>query len=59
VIEGHEFKRDNSLPHWYGWDDFRRGLATNLNALGVDDKTIQAILRHGNVGLSMNVYVKA
>jgi hypothetical protein len=59
VIEGHEFKRDNSLPHWHGWDAFRRGLATNLNALGVDDKTIQAILRHGNVGLSMNVYVKA
>jgi len=25
----------------------------------VDDKTIQAILRHSNVGLTMNVYVKS
>ena len=33
--------------------------ATNLHALGVEDKTIQAILRHSNVGLTMNVYVKS
>jgi integrase len=57
--EGHEYKRDSSLPHWHGWHAFRRGLATNLHALGVDDKTIQAILRHSNVGLTMNVYVKS
>jgi integrase len=57
--EAHEFKRDNSLPRWHGWHAFRRGLATNLHALGVDDKTIQAILRHSNVGLTMNVYVKS
>lgn len=38
---------------------FRRGLATNLHALGVDDKTIQAILRHSKVGLTMNLYVKS
>jgi hypothetical protein len=25
----------------------------------VDDKTIQAILRHSNLGLTMNVYVKS
>jgi hypothetical protein len=25
----------------------------------LDDKTIQAILRHSNVGLTMNVYVKS
>ena len=43
---------------WHGWHAFRRGLATNLHALGVDGKTIQAILRHSNVGLTMNVYVK-
>ena len=57
--EGHIYERDNSLPQWYGWHAFRRGLATNLHALGVDDKTIQAILRHSNVGLMMNVYVKS
>jgi hypothetical protein len=33
--------------------------ATNLHALGVDDKTIQAILRHSNVGLTQNVYIKS
>jgi integrase len=57
--EGHNFERDNSLPEWHGWHAFRRGLATNLHTLGVDDKTIQAILRHSNVGLTMNVYVKS
>jgi integrase len=41
-----------------GWHAFRRGLATNLHALGVEDKTIQAILRHSTLVLTMNVYVK-
>lgn len=56
--EGHLFELDKSLA-WHGWHAFRRGLATNLHALRVDDKTIQAILRHSNVGLTMNVYVKS
>ena len=43
----------------HGWHAFRRGLAANLHTLGVDDKTIRAILRHSNVGLTMNVYVKS
>jgi integrase len=47
------------VSKWHGWHAFRRGLATNLHALGVDDKTIQAILRHSNIGLTMNVYVKS
>jgi integrase len=57
--EAHVYERDKSLPRWHGWHAFRRGLATNLHALGIDDKTIQAILRHSNVGLTMNVYVKS
>jgi integrase len=57
--EGHIFQRDKSLPQWHGWHAFRRGLATNLHSLGVDDKTIQAILRHSNVSLTMNIYVKS
>jgi integrase len=57
--EGHIFQRDNSLPRWHGWHAFRRGLATNLHTLGVADKDIQAILRHSNIGLTMNVYVKS
>ena len=44
---------------WHGWHAFRRGLATNLYRLGVPDKTIQAILRHGNISTTMNIYVKS
>jgi integrase len=47
------------VAKWHGWHAFRRGLATNLHSIGIDDKTIQAILRHSNVGLTMNVYVKS
>jgi integrase len=54
----HEFRRDGSLPVWRGWHGFRRGLATNLNRLGVQDKTIQSILRHSNLATTMNVYVQ-
>jgi hypothetical protein len=39
----HQYKRDGSRPEWHGWHSFRRGLATNLKTLGVDDKYIQAI----------------
>jgi len=59
VKGGHQFKLDSSIPNWHGWHAFRRGLATNLHTLGVDDKTIQAILRHSNVGLTVNVYIKS
>src|SRR5215467_9519172 len=43
---------------WHGWHAFRRGLATNLHRLGVDDKTIQAILRHSNVAVTHACYIK-
>jgi integrase len=59
VADGHAFERDKALPFWHGWHAFRRGLATNLHTLGVADKDIQAILRHSNIGLTMNVYVKS
>jgi integrase len=54
----HEYERDGSRPKWHGWHAFRRGLATNLYRLGVNDKTIQAILRHANVMTTMDIYVK-
>jgi hypothetical protein len=57
--EGHVFQRDQSLPQWHGWHALRRGLATNLHTLKVDDKTIQAILRHSNVSLTQNIYIKS
>lgn len=34
-------KGDASLPPWRGGHGFRRGLATKLHDLGVDDLTIQ------------------
>jgi len=43
---------------WHGWHAFRRGLATNLNRLGVPAKTIQSILRQSNVNTTLAYYVK-
>jgi integrase len=57
--DGHHYQRDKHLPKWHGWHAFRRGLATNLHQLGVADKDIQAILRHSNIGITMNIYVKS
>jgi integrase len=54
----HEYERDSQRPAWHGWHAFRRGLATNLHDLGVDDKTIQAILRHANVAITQAAYIK-
>jgi len=43
---------------WHGWHGFRRGLASNLNRLGIDDSVIQRILRHSNVATTQNHYIK-
>jgi integrase len=56
-VEDHEYHR-GARPEWHGWHGFRRGLATNLHDLGVSDKTIQAILRHANVAVTQNSYIK-
>ena len=54
----HKYARDEAMPRWQGWHAFRRGLATNLNRLGVSDKTVQAILRHANVATTQTYYIK-
>ena len=54
----HDFNRDASLPEWHGWHAFRRGLGSNLYALGVRDKKIQEILRHANVSTTATYYIK-
>jgi integrase len=54
----HDYDRNNVLPEWHGWHAFRRGLATNLHQMGVDDLTIQAILRHSNVTVTQKCYIK-
>lgn len=54
----HEYSRRADLPEWHGWHAFRRGLATNLNDLGVLDLTIQRILRHSDVTTTRKAYIK-
>jgi integrase len=45
---------------WHGWHAFRRGPATDLHGnLQVNDKTVQAILRHSNVSITQQCYIKA
>jgi integrase len=43
---------------WHGWHAFRRGLGSNLAELGVEDLTIQRILRHASVGVTRQHYIK-
>lgn len=43
---------------WRGWHAFRRGLATNLDRLGIADTVIQAILRHSSVTVTRQSYIK-
>lgn len=43
---------------WHGWHAFRRGIATNLKSLGVDDKIIQGILRHAKLATTTEIYMK-
>ncbi len=54
----HEYRRDPKRPEWHGFHAFRRGLATNLHALGVDDLTIQRVMRHSNVAVTQQCYIK-
>jgi integrase len=57
--------RDVILPalgkaeiEWKGYHAFRRGLATNLRALGCDDLTISEIMRHSDVQITRRAYIK-
>jgi integrase len=43
---------------WHGWHVARRGLATILHQLKVQDITIQAILRHSDVAVTRLSYIK-
>lgn len=48
----------SSRVTWHGWQAFRRGLASNLSELGVKDEVIQVILRHANVEVTRQFYIK-
>ena len=52
VAASHEYVRDGSLPRWDRLHSFRRGHASRLYALGVDDVMVQQILRHQDVGVT-------
>jgi integrase len=43
---------------WCGWHAFRRGVASNLFQLGVDELTVQRILRHSKVQVTRERYIK-
>jgi len=44
---------------WHGWHAFRRGAATNLHDIGVDDIIIAQILGHSDVAVTRKCYIKA
>ena len=54
----HKFELDESIPKWKGWHCFRRSLASNLYALGIKPKIIQAILRHSDISTTLSFYVE-
>lgn len=55
----HPYERNKTLPKWRGWHAFRRGLASNLHGAGVADKEIQGVLRHSNVRVTQDCYIKS
>ena len=54
----HAFRLDESIPKWKGWHCFRRSLASNLYALGIKPKIIQAILRHSDIATTLGFYIE-
>jgi integrase len=46
------------IAFWSGWHGLRRGLASNLHRLGVQDMVIKRILRHSNVSVTQSCYIK-
>ena len=56
--DNHEFQLEETIPQWKGWHCFRRSLASNLYALGVKPKVIQAILHHSDLATTMGFYVE-
>ncbi len=44
---------------WYGWHGFRRGIASNLYALGANEKIVQRALRHAKPHVTKDRCIKA
>jgi integrase len=58
VIKPALAKNEDDLLEWKGWHAFRRSLASNLYSCGVSPKVIQAILRHSDIGTTLDFYVQ-
>jgi integrase len=43
---------------WEGWQGFRRGLATNLERIGVRESIAAMVLRHSNDRVTRKHYIK-
>jgi len=54
----HTYERDPKIPDFRGWHSFRRSLASNLYSMGVAPKVIQGILRHRDIGVTLEYYVQ-
>ena len=52
------FEKSKLKPVWKGWHAFRRGLGTTLYQMGIQPKVIAAILRHSDIGVTLDYYVK-
>jgi integrase len=42
-----------------GWHTLRHSFGTLINSEGADVKTVQELMRHANVSVTMNTYVQA
>jgi integrase len=58
VSRNHWTIAEGNSARLVGYHAFRRGLATNLRALSVDDLTISEILRHSDVKVTRASYIK-
>lgn len=56
--EYHEKNPNFPEVRWKGWHSFRRGLASNLYSMRVQPKIIQAIMRHSDIGTTLEYYVQ-
>jgi integrase len=50
--------KKNMQVKWEGFHGFRRGLASNLFAVGVNPKVIAALLRHQSMAITLQHYIK-
>jgi len=51
--------RGRSIQSVESATDIRLGVTTSLHALGVADKQLQTMLRHSNISVTHNCYIKA